>query len=163
MPLPISFTLQPLVTLARRVSFLHSLGEQLRFPWVPSKTIAVFGRLRKGTPHWLSKEKAGGTSRPNIDMSTPENKSYLAAGISALSPWGSRASTPRQLGFEGDELPPEASLGSQRGGDHTINRTHRQSLRNYPRDCPSLAVQWFHAIDVSTTAYIPTEATFPCM
>ena len=96
-------------------------------------------------------------------MSTPENKSYLAAGISALSPWGSRATTPRQLGFEGDELPPEASLGSQRGGDHTINRTHRQSSRNYPRDCPPLAVQWFHAVDVSTTAYIPTEATFPCM
>ncbi|OCL13588.1 DDHD-domain-containing protein [Glonium stellatum] len=73
-------------------------------------------------------------------MSTPENKSYLAAGISAFSPWGSRASTPRQPGFEGDELPPEGSLGSQRGGDHTINRTHRLSLRSYPRDCPPLAI-----------------------
>lgn len=89
-------------------------------------------------------------------MSTPENKSYLAAGISAFSPWGSRATTPRQSGFEGDELPPEASLGSQRGGDHTINRTHRQSLRNYPRDCPPLAVQWFHAIDIPKRKPLPS-------
>ncbi|KAK5018986.1 hypothetical protein LTR60_001280, partial [Cryomyces antarcticus] len=85
-------------------------------------------------------------------MSNLENKSYLSAGINALSPWGSRSSTPK---------PPEAraadeASGPQRGGDHSISHGHRLSSRNYPRDCPALNVQWFHAVDIPKRKPLPS-------
>lgn len=83
-------------------------------------------------------------------MSTPENRSYLAAGISAISPWGSRTATPRpQQGRDEQQQASEAPLGAQRGGDHKVSQRPRLSLKNYPRDCPPLVVQWYHAVDVS--------------
>lgn len=96
-------------------------------------------------------------------MSGPaEGKQGFLAG---LSPWGSRAATPKPpptpttaeadktKGKDKDkEKEQDASaggLGTQRGGDHVVDRRHRLSLKRYPRDCPPLAVRWFHAVDVS--------------
>jgi len=93
-------------------------------------------------------------------MSAPaEGKQGFLAG---LSPWGSRAATPKPpptpISAEAEKTKSnekekeDASagrLGTQRGGDHVVDRRHRLSLKRYPRDCPPLAVRWFHAVDVS--------------
>ncbi|KZF20128.1 DDHD-domain-containing protein [Xylona heveae TC161] len=78
-------------------------------------------------------------------MSTPENKSYLAAGLNAISPWGSRSTTPKSTPAPG---PKEPVLGQQQGGDHVVSHSHRLSLRKYPKDCPRLDVRWYYAVDV---------------
>ncbi|KAF2452280.1 DDHD domain-containing protein [Lineolata rhizophorae] len=94
---------------------------------------------------------------------TPAARSpaLLASAPSIASPWGSRSSTPKpgSGGASGDERKRERAgngsataaapgLGTQRGGDHAVSHRHRPSLKNYPRDCPPLHVQWFHAVDV---------------
>lgn len=103
----------------------------------------------------------GGVASQFDRMSGPvEGKQGFLAG---LSPWGSRAATPKPpatpitaeaektKGKEKEREPePNAGApGTQRGGDHVIDRRHRLSLKRYPRDCPPLAVRWFHAVDVS--------------
>ncbi|KAF2802055.1 DDHD-domain-containing protein [Mytilinidion resinicola] len=100
-------------------------------------------------------------------MSTPENKGYLSAGIGAFSPWTSRSNTPKAPPSPREPRESEASNaseamgGPQRGGDHTISRRHRLSLRNYPRDCPALAVQWYHAIDIPKRKPLATKTPLP--
>ncbi|KAF2835593.1 DDHD-domain-containing protein [Patellaria atrata CBS 101060] len=82
-------------------------------------------------------------------MSTPDKQSYLSAGINAITPWGSRSATPQPgQKKDGDERPSNPRLASQRGGDHTVSGRPRLSLKNYPRDCPPLNVQWYHAVDI---------------
>ncbi|KAF2134869.1 DDHD-domain-containing protein [Dothidotthia symphoricarpi CBS 119687] len=90
-------------------------------------------------------------------MSTPDNKPGF---LSNLSPWGSRSVTPKppptprdteedqekDKGKERETL--TRGLGSQRGGDHIVDRRPRLSLKKYPQDCPALAVRWFHAVDL---------------
>lgn len=79
-------------------------------------------------------------------MSAPDTKpGFLSAGITALSPWGSRSATPKPSQAAQND---ETAIGTQRGGDHTVTRRHRLSLRKYPNDCPPLQVRWFHAVDV---------------
>jgi hypothetical protein len=117
-------------------------------------TLSGFPLARGRTPspsYWTAKKGAGISRLPKA-MShlekPPENKqtSYLSAGISALSPWSSRSASPKS---EQDALPPsEPPLAATKGGDHTVSHKHRLSLRKYPRDCPPLSVQWFHAVDV---------------
>ncbi|KAF2195813.1 DDHD-domain-containing protein [Zopfia rhizophila CBS 207.26] len=99
-------------------------------------------------------------------MSTPENRpGFLSAGITALSPWGSRSATPKppQTNDDGDDRDkaPLSAMGTQRGGDHTINRRHRLSLRKYPNDCPPLVVRWFHAVDIPKRKPFPGNTTQP--
>ncbi|KAJ9648807.1 hypothetical protein H2199_000720 [Coniosporium tulheliwenetii] len=90
-------------------------------------------------------------------MSTPDNKGYLATGLNALSPWGSRSATPKPgQTREDDGRASDAGLGTQQGGDHTVSRTHRLSLKKYPRDCPPLRVQWFHAVDIPKRKPLPS-------
>ncbi|OAK99415.1 DDHD-domain-containing protein [Phaeosphaeriaceae sp. SRC1lsM3a] len=90
-------------------------------------------------------------------MSAPDSKQGFLAN---LSPWGSRAATPKPpptpRTTDSDRGRDEAKakereaavLGSQRGGDHVVDRRHRLSLKKYPQDCPPLAVRWYHAVDV---------------
>jgi hypothetical protein len=88
-------------------------------------------------------------------MSAPDSKQGFLAN---LSPWTTRPSTPkppttpRTAEPEKDEAKARereaAVLGTQRGGDHVVDRRHRLSLKKYPQDCPALAVRWYHAVDV---------------
>ncbi|KAF2821717.1 DDHD-domain-containing protein [Ophiobolus disseminans] len=89
-------------------------------------------------------------------MAAPDNKQGFLAN---LSPWGSRAPTPKppptpktDADREKDRAKAKereaAVLGTQRGGDHVVDRRHRLSVRGYPKDCPPLAVRWYHAVDV---------------
>jgi hypothetical protein len=90
-------------------------------------------------------------------MSAPDNKQGFLAN---LSPWASRPTTPKPpptpKTAEADKDKDEAKakereaavLGTQRGGDHVVDRRHRLSLKKYPQDCPPLAVRWYHAVDV---------------
>jgi hypothetical protein len=98
-------------------------------------------------------------------MSAPaDGKQGFLAG---LSPWGSRTATPKppatpttveidsakdnkkEMENEREKEASAGALGIQQGGDHVVDRRHRLSLKRYPRDCPPLAVRWFHAVDVS--------------
>jgi hypothetical protein len=90
-------------------------------------------------------------------MAAPDAKpGFLSAGITAFSPWGSRSTTPKPPQQqpppqnEDEEKRAASGRGAQRGGDHSINRRPRLSLKKYPSDCPPLAVRWFHAVDVGT-------------
>ena len=38
----------------------------------------------------------------------------------------------------------------ERGGDHVVSHSARLSFKSYPKDCPSLSVHWYHAVDVSS-------------
>lgn len=90
-------------------------------------------------------------------MAAPDSKQGFLAN---LSPWGSRATTPKPPPTpritEADRGREEAKakereaavLGSQRGGDHVVDRRHRLSLKRYPQDCPPLKVRWYHSVDV---------------
>lgn len=89
-------------------------------------------------------------------MAAPDNKQGFLAN---LSPWGTRSSTPKPPGTPKTDTNREkdatkakereaAVRGTQRGGDHIVDRRHRLSLKSYPKDCPPLAVRWFHAVDV---------------
>ncbi|KAI5204593.1 hypothetical protein AUEXF2481DRAFT_190257 [Aureobasidium subglaciale EXF-2481] len=80
-------------------------------------------------------------------MSTPDNQSYLAAGINKLSPWGPRSPLVKAQDAS-DQSSGDIGLKQQRGGDHKVSHRHRLSLKRYPRDCPPLRVQWFFAVDV---------------
>ncbi|KAF2011943.1 DDHD-domain-containing protein [Aaosphaeria arxii CBS 175.79] len=85
-------------------------------------------------------------------MSTPETKpGFLSAGITAFSPWGSRSTTPKPpptTQNEEEDKSHASGMGTQRGGDHSVSRRPRLSLRKYPADCPPLNVRWFHAVDI---------------
>ncbi|KAI9685852.1 MAG: hypothetical protein M1822_004130 [Bathelium mastoideum] len=56
----------------------------------------------------------------NLEGKPPENKqaSYLAAGISAFSPWSSRSASPKPE--QESQAAPEPTLASTKGGDHTF-------------------------------------------
>ncbi|KAK4614339.1 putative phospholipase, mitochondrial [Fulvia fulva] len=71
-----------------------------------------------------------------------DHRSYM----SKLNPWSRSPSIPVSKGKDGE--PPVAPFQEQKGADHTISRKHRLSLRHYPKDCPRLRPQWFHAVDV---------------
>ncbi|KAK4991469.1 hypothetical protein LTR50_001861 [Elasticomyces elasticus] len=95
-------------------------------------------------------------------MAMPDNQSYLSAGMNILSPWGSRSPVMKPSQEQIDKKnPAEARTSCQRGGDHKIGNRHRLSLRKYPRDCPALKVQWFHAIDVPKRRPIPGRVDSP--
>ncbi|KAI9808697.1 MAG: hypothetical protein M1825_003849 [Sarcosagium campestre] len=72
-------------------------------------------------------------------MSSPD-KSYLAAGLGGLTPWGSRTATPRPSASD-------AVSGKQRGGDHAVKWKNRLNSKLYPPDCPALRARWFYAVD----------------
>ncbi|RAQ48801.1 DDHD domain protein [Aspergillus flavus] len=65
--------------------------------------------------------------------------------LGAISPWNvSRSTTPQpDSGCNGT---PDILQRSQ-GQDHTVTHRHRLSPQRYPKDCPSLRVRWFYAVD----------------
>lgn len=73
-------------------------------------------------------------------------KSYLTSAVESISPWTTgRPATPKPA--EGSGVAAEAQA-SQRGGDHSVGRSHGISTRRYPEDCPPLKTKWFYAVDV---------------
>lgn len=74
------------------------------------------------------------------------NQGYLKSSLGKLSPWTRSPSIAPSKVKDGE--PPEAVLQEQKGADHRVSTRHRLSLRKYPKDCPPLRVQWFHAVDV---------------
>jgi hypothetical protein len=95
-------------------------------------------------------------------MSSPENKGYLS-GLAQFSPWSSRSATPKPptINREGDAAttappPPERDATTNRAMDHSISLKFRLSKKQYPKDCPPLAVQWYHATDFAKRRPLPT-------
>jgi hypothetical protein len=83
-------------------------------------------------------------------MSSPDNKSYLSGITSSFSPWGSRSATPKPgPQRENDATGADPAIPANRTNDHTVSHRHRLFKNQYPKDCPPLAVQWYHAVDVS--------------
>ncbi|KAF2722365.1 DDHD-domain-containing protein [Polychaeton citri CBS 116435] len=77
-------------------------------------------------------------------MSTQDNASFLSSGMGRFSPWTRSPVIPPSTGKDGE---PESVLQRQKGADHKVNSGHRVSSRFYPKDCPPMRVQWFHAVD----------------
>ncbi|OAA35970.1 DDHD domain-containing protein [Metarhizium rileyi] len=80
-------------------------------------------------------------------------KSYLSSAVDVINPWSySRTGTPTPDDKKdgGSTLMPDgtATPKAAASGDHAITPFYGQSLRTYPKDCPPLNVQWFHAADV---------------
>lgn len=97
-------------------------------------------------------EKQAGKSRLYDSMASPDNKSFLAGGINSWSPWSSRTATPKPPQAQHNEAETqEHTVQAKRGGDHKVSSLQRLSMKNYPQDCPPLAVRWFHAVDVSAS------------
>ncbi|KAL6711634.1 hypothetical protein ACN47E_004568 [Coniothyrium glycines] len=106
-------------------------------------------------------------------MSAPDNRPGF---LSSLSPWGSRAATPKPpaspRNFEdaakgqdkkrvAEQERTSTGLGVQQGGDHVVDRRHRLSLKRYPQDCPALEVRWYHAIDLPKRKPLSQQAIAP--
>ncbi|KAL0257792.1 hypothetical protein SLS55_006956 [Diplodia seriata] len=138
----------PADTLARR-GFPAYLLHHLK----PRATALPTAALARQSQSWFDKLQGRGGPLGE-KMTAPDARpsgSYLAAGINAISPWGSRNQTPQThpAPDAGEPQPPELNLTQQsRGADHTVTHRHRLSLKKYPRDCPPLSVQWFHAVDI---------------
>ncbi|KAJ6443441.1 DDHD domain-containing protein [Purpureocillium lavendulum] len=78
-------------------------------------------------------------------------KSYLSSAVDSINPWaGSRTTTPTpdNKRDEAAQAAPSATATQAAPGDHSITPLYGQSFRTYPKDCPPLNVQWFHAVDV---------------
>lgn len=76
-----------------------------------------------------------------------QSSSYLSS-LSKLSPWPRSPAIPPSKGKDG-EPEPAPLLHQQKGADHRVLGTrHKLSQRKYPKDCPPMKVQWFHAVDV---------------
>lgn len=67
--------------------------------------------------------------------------------LESISPWASRSNTPRPSQGKGGDTSPQIGLSNQSGTDHAVTR-RRLSIRDYPDDCPKIAVKWFYAVDV---------------
>ncbi|KAE8379540.1 DDHD domain-containing protein, partial [Aspergillus bertholletiae] len=74
-----------------------------------------------------------------------QKESQRGTFLGAISPWNvSRSTTPQSINnYNGT---PDILQRSQ-GQDHTITHRHRLSPQRYPKDCPSLRVRWFYAVD----------------
>lgn len=74
------------------------------------------------------------------------SRSYL----SKLSPasWSRSPTLPPAKGKNGEPEAEPALLNQKKGVDHVVSHRHRLSSRTYPRDCPPLRPQWFHAVDI---------------
>ncbi|POR38760.1 Putative phospholipase C20G8.02, mitochondrial [Tolypocladium paradoxum] len=74
-------------------------------------------------------------------------KSYLSSAVDSINPWATSRTTTPTPDNKRDE-PAAASGAAAAPGDHSITPLYGQSFRTYPKDCPPLHVQWFHAVDV---------------
>lgn len=73
------------------------------------------------------------------------------AFLDSISPWTSKANTPKS-GYpkgDGERTPAGGPIKQQQGTDHHVSLRQRVSQQDYPDDCPPLTVRWFYAIDVS--------------
>lgn len=74
-------------------------------------------------------------------------KSYLSSAVDSLNPFsGSRSATSTPDNSKRPPSLPASTTASP--ADHRISALYGQSFRTYPSDCPPLAVQWYHAVDV---------------
>lgn len=88
---------------------------------------------------------------PGTGDKKPE-KSYLSSAVDVINPWStSRTATPTPDNKDGGSASAPDGTATPKGaapGDHTTTPFYGQSFRTYPKDCPPLNVQWFHAVDV---------------
>ena len=77
--------------------------------------------------------------------------------LESISPWPSRANTPKPDHGKGEADKAAAPLEKSKGDDHTVKAPHRLTRRDYPADCPKSNIRWFYAVDVG--ARKPTPRT----
>ncbi|KAM3507659.1 hypothetical protein MY11210_007056 [Beauveria gryllotalpidicola] len=78
---------------------------------------------------------------------------YWSSALSSIGIWNSAKPSATQFGKEAAE---EANaLKSKTLTDHLTTAFYGQSSRSYPKDCPLLEVQWFHAVDVPKRTTLP--------
>ncbi|KAK2609351.1 hypothetical protein QQS21_002132 [Conoideocrella luteorostrata] len=81
-------------------------------------------------------------------------KSYLSSAVDSINPWSSSRTatpTPENKKDAAAASAPEPSTAANKPatlGGHSITPFYGQSVRTYPKSCPPLMVQWFHAVDI---------------
>lgn len=156
----------PVNKLAPYDSFLQQLRGRL-----PSLASSFSEFSSRHPSAWSEHQARPSRATGNMAASgVPDNnvsRSYLSETLSAYSPWGStRTSTPKPPDGHGDDGPiaaPSPTPPAQRGGDHSVRMRRKIKREDYPRDCPRLAVQWYHAVDVRHTLVVSVQADGDCI
>ena len=138
--------------MARFASILHHIRRHL--PSLPPALESV----HKATSAWNARGSAG-VGRQDTPMSSPPESKSVFSDISSFPPWASRNATPKlDQKKANDERTQHPAPKMERGGDHAVSRSNRLSFKNYPKDCPPLRVQWYHAVDVGGDQVAKCEA-----
>ena len=129
--------------MARNVSwsqYIRRILPSLTTDAQPYRKPISLSRSEQTSP-WPAKSQTM-ASKDSQSPAQPQSQSYLAK----LSPW---ARSPALQPSKGKDGEPEHTplVKQQQGADHVVSQRHRLSLRKYPRDCPPLRPQWFHAVD----------------
>lgn len=94
-----------------------------------------------------SKNEVAPDGKPQSEQQ--QETPYWSSALSSIGIWNGGKPPGTQSGKEAAE---EANaLKSKTSADHLTTPFHRESFRRYPKDCPRLKVQWFHAVDVRTS------------
>ena len=83
-------------------------------------------------------------------------KSYLSSAVDSINPWAIGRSATSTPDSKRDEPPAASEVAGDASGDHSVKPLYGQSFKTYPRDCPPLSVQWFHAVDVRRALAAPS-------
>ncbi|KAI5462748.1 DDHD domain-containing protein [Mariannaea sp. PMI_226] len=73
------------------------------------------------------------------------SSSYLSSAVNSINPWASSRSTTPTQSNKSEQTRPTTPTKTD---DHATTHLYGQSVKTYPKDCPALKVQWFHAVDV---------------
>lgn len=87
------------------------------------------------------------------DASTDKDgsgKTAWSSAVNTLNSW-----------YKSEDGPPQEGANANRtktkplktADDHLTTPMYGQSFRSYPKGCPPLRVQWFHAVDVSSVNF----------
>ncbi|KAM3547850.1 hypothetical protein ARSEF4850_009768 [Beauveria asiatica] len=97
--------------------------------------------------------KDGGAPNGKPKSEESQEIPYWSSVLSSIGIWNTAKPSANQSGKEAAE---EANaLKSKTLTDHLTTAFYGQSSRSYPKDCPLLEVQWFHAVDVPKRTTLP--------
>ncbi|KAM3486846.1 hypothetical protein MY3957_009703 [Beauveria namnaoensis] len=78
---------------------------------------------------------------------------YWSSALSSIGIWNT--AKPSAIQSEEEAAEEANALKSKTLTDHLTTAFYGQSSRSYPKECPFLEVQWFHAVDVPKRTTLP--------
>ncbi|KAM3559293.1 hypothetical protein MY1884_003543 [Beauveria asiatica] len=119
----------------------------------PHLKLADSGLLALPQRRRIMSTKDGGAPNGKPKSEESQEIPYWSSVLSSIGIWNTAKPSANQSGKEAAE---EANaLKSKTLTDHLTTAFYGQSSRSYPKDCPLLEVQWFHAVDVPKRTTLP--------